>query len=163
VHEWETSQVGVFLRFYGLLYPALGANPMNQFFGASFFEARRSSESLEPLISFIAYLEPKLWHKNKRVVKISTTTNANLGLITPILYMAITLRQNMLESCSSPLKTRDFCSLDWKKILSWDLGSFVDVYIMSGCLCTFFTIGWLRHPLGIDQSSRFCGSTFFGF
>jgi len=41
----------MFLRFFGQLYPALGANPMNQFFGSSFFlETRLSSESLEPLI-----------------------------------------------------------------------------------------------------------------
>jgi len=27
----ETSQVGVFLRFFGHLYPALGANPLSHF------------------------------------------------------------------------------------------------------------------------------------
>jgi len=32
-----TSQERVFLRFYGQLYPALGVNPMIQFFGSRFF------------------------------------------------------------------------------------------------------------------------------
>ena len=53
--------MGVFLRFHGLRYPSLGANPMHQFFGSSFFlETRILSEALEPLIGFLAYLEPKL-------------------------------------------------------------------------------------------------------
>jgi len=44
---------------------------------------------------------------NPKMVKIATPTNANLGCITPILYMIITCQQLELESCSSPLKTRD--------------------------------------------------------
>jgi len=59
------------------------------------------------LIGFLAYLEPKLWHKKQKVVKISTSTNANLGWITPMLYMPITRCQNMQESYSSPLMTRE--------------------------------------------------------
>jgi len=100
------SQVGEFLHFFGQNCPALGTNPMNQFFSLKFFlETKLPSESIEPLIGFLAYLEPKLWPKNQKVVKMSTHTNANLGCITPILHMAITHHQNMLESCSSPLKT----------------------------------------------------------
>jgi len=34
--EKTTSQVGVFLHFYGQLYPALGANPMSQFLAQGF-------------------------------------------------------------------------------------------------------------------------------
>jgi len=34
---WGTSQVGVFLRIFGQLYPALGANPMSQFLAQGFF------------------------------------------------------------------------------------------------------------------------------
>jgi len=80
-----------------------------------FFETRLSSESSEPLIGFLTYLEPKLWHKNQEVVKISTPTNSTLGWITPSLYMAITRRQNRLESCSSPLKTREDVRFRLKK------------------------------------------------
>jgi len=112
---------------------------MSQFFRSSFFENRLSSEFLEPLIGFLAYLETKWWHKNQNVVKISTTTKGNLGWITPSLYMAITPCQNRLESCSSPLKT---CNLDCKKFLDWDHGFFVNAYIMRGCLCIFVYI-WM--------------------
>jgi len=42
-------------------------------------ETRLSSEYLEPLIGFLAYLESKLWHKKQKVVKISAPKNANLG------------------------------------------------------------------------------------
>ena len=96
---------GVF-RFYGQFYPALGANPISQFFGSGFLETSLSSESLEPLIGFLAYLEPTLLPKQHKMFTNSTPTNANLGWITPIFYMAIIRRQNMLESCSSPPKTR---------------------------------------------------------
>jgi len=37
-----------------------------------FMESRLSSESLEPLIGFLAYLEPKLWLKNKNWKKLYT-------------------------------------------------------------------------------------------
>jgi len=50
----------------------------------------------EPFIGFLTYLEPQLWHNNQKVVKIYTATNASLGWITPVLYMAVTRRQNML-------------------------------------------------------------------
>jgi len=63
--------------------------------------------ALEPLVDFRAHLEPKLWPKSQKLVTMSTRTNANLGCIIPILYVAITRRQNMLEICSSLLMTRD--------------------------------------------------------
>jgi len=56
----------VFLRFYGLLYPALGANPMSQFLGSSFLETRLSSESLEPLIGFLVYRSENYATKTKK-------------------------------------------------------------------------------------------------
>jgi len=34
---WATSQVGGVFSFFGQLCPVLGANPMSQFFGSSFF------------------------------------------------------------------------------------------------------------------------------
>jgi len=49
------------------------------------------------------YLEPKLWAKKQKFVKISTFTNANLGWFTPIFQMGITRHQIELESCSNPL------------------------------------------------------------
>ena len=57
-----------------------------------FLETRLSYESLEPLIGFLAYLDPNLCLKNQKVVKISTPTTTNLGCKTPCLYMAITRR-----------------------------------------------------------------------
>ena len=97
-----TSQVGV-VCFFGHLYPALRANPMSHFFGSSFLETRLWSASLEPLIDFLAYLEPKLRAKNQNLAKISAPTNVSLCWITPILYMATTHQQLDLESCWNPL------------------------------------------------------------
>jgi len=57
-----------------------------------FLETRLSYESLEPLIGFLTYLDPKLCHKNQKVVKISNPTNTNLVCETPRLYMAIARR-----------------------------------------------------------------------
>jgi len=82
---------------------------------------RLSSESFEPLVGFLAYLEPKLCHKKQTLVKISTPTKGNLGWITPSLCMAITRSQNRLESCSSPVKT---CSLACKKIFKLNISGF---------------------------------------
>jgi len=59
-----------FWRSLGLVYAALDANPMSQLFCSSFvFETRLLSESLEPLIDFLAYLDQKLCYKNQKVVK----------------------------------------------------------------------------------------------
>ena len=96
-----------FTRFYGLLYPVLGANPMSQFFGSSFFETRLSSQSLEHLIGFLVYIWSQNYATKNKVVKIATPTNSNLGWITPSLSMAVIRRQNRLESCSNSLKTRE--------------------------------------------------------
>ena len=128
------------------------------------FEIRLSSEPLEPLIGFPSYLEAKWWHKKLKVVTISTPTNGNMFWITPSLYMAITRRQIRLESCSSPLKTREDMWFRLRKIV-WLEISFVllmftqweDVYAY------LFTFWWRHHPLGADQSNRFSGSNFFGF
>jgi len=49
-------------------------------FAQVFVETRLSYGSLEPLIDFLAYLEPKLCHKNQKVVKLSTPAKANQGL-----------------------------------------------------------------------------------
>jgi len=69
-----------------------------------FFKSRLLSESLEILIGFLAYLEPKLWLKSHKLVKNYTRTNADPGYIRPILYMAIIRQQIELESYSNPLQ-----------------------------------------------------------
>ena len=70
-------------------------------------ETRLSSESLEPLIGFLAYLEPKLWLKNTLFDKyINFFRNVwfpSHGKFWP----AITRQQIELESYSNPLKTRE--------------------------------------------------------
>ena len=84
--------------------PGPGRQPNGPLFWLKFFlESRLSSESLEHLIDFLAYLEPKLWLKNQNFVKNYTPTNADHGYIIPILYMALTRQQIELEICSTPL------------------------------------------------------------
>ena len=46
------------------MLPGLCAKQMSYFLAQVFFKSRLSSESLEPLIGLLAYLEPKLWLKN---------------------------------------------------------------------------------------------------
>jgi len=59
---------------------SLGAKPMTHFCGSSaFLDTRLSSESLEPVISFLAYLEPKLWLTNPKLDTNSNPTEGNLG------------------------------------------------------------------------------------
>jgi len=61
---WLTSQWVMVLPFWPSS-PGPGRQPNKTFFGSSFFlETRLRSESLEPLIVFLAYLEPKWWLKN---------------------------------------------------------------------------------------------------
>jgi len=104
----RTSQVGLSFSFFWPTLRGPGRQSNEQLFSLKFlFETRLSSESLKLLIWFLTYLDPKLCHKNQKVVKISTPTKGNLGWITPSLDMAINLRQNRLESFSSPLKTRE--------------------------------------------------------
>jgi len=43
-----------------------------------FSETRLSSESLDPLIGFLAHLEPKLWPTNQKVDINSNPTKGNL-------------------------------------------------------------------------------------
>jgi len=76
--------VGVSFSFYwpslGLFFAALEANPMSQLFRSSSVETRLLSESLEPFIGILAYLDPKLCHKNQSVVKNATSTKGNQKL-----------------------------------------------------------------------------------
>jgi len=79
--------MGVFVRFFGHFYPSLGANPLSHFLAQVFFFCgnRPKSASLEPCNGCLAYLEPKLWIKKQKLVKMSDPTNPNLGWITPYL------------------------------------------------------------------------------
>ena len=61
--------------FFWPTLPGPGRQSNGPIFCLNFFvETRLSSESLEPLIGFLAYLDAKLYHKIQKVVKISTTT-----------------------------------------------------------------------------------------
>jgi len=66
---WGTSQVGMFLRFFGQLFATLSANLMSHFLAQVFLKIRQSSEALEPLIDFLACLKPKWWPKKQKLVK----------------------------------------------------------------------------------------------
>jgi len=59
---------------------------------AYLLETKLSYEFLEPLIGFLAHLDQKLCHKNKKMAKIPTPIKSNQGGITPLLYLAITCR-----------------------------------------------------------------------
>jgi len=48
-----------------------------------FLESRLSSESLEPLIGLLAYLEPKLWPKDQKLVRIIFPQMLTLGILCP--------------------------------------------------------------------------------
>ena len=63
---------------------------MSHFLGQASLKTRLKSASLEALNGFLACLEPKSWAKNEKLVKMSTPTNANLGCITPVFYLAAT-------------------------------------------------------------------------
>jgi len=64
--------------------PGRGRQDREAFFWIKFvLETRLRSASSEPLIDFLAYLEPKLWHKIQKLVKISTLTNITLGVLHP--------------------------------------------------------------------------------
>jgi len=77
---WGDVTSGVVLAFLLPTFRGPGPQSNEPIFGLKFLlETRVSSESLEPLIGFVAFLEPKLCHKNQKVVKISTPTKGNLG------------------------------------------------------------------------------------
>ena len=76
----ETSQVwGVFAFFWPTLRGPGRQSHESIFSFKILCKTRLSSQSLELSIAFLAYLEPKLCHKNQKVVKISTPTKGNLG------------------------------------------------------------------------------------
>jgi len=68
-----TPQLGVFLA-------DPGPQPIGPLLWLKIFsETRPKSASLKPLNDFLAYLQPKLWTKHKKLVKISAPSNPSLG------------------------------------------------------------------------------------
>ena len=60
---------GVFVFFWPTLHGPGRPSNGPTFWPKYFCETRQSHESLEPLIDFLAYLDEKLCHKNRKVVK----------------------------------------------------------------------------------------------
>jgi len=61
----------------------LCANTMSHFSAEDFFLSRLSSESLELLIDFLAYLERKSWSKKQKLVNIQLPQTQTLGILCP--------------------------------------------------------------------------------
>jgi len=72
-----------------------------------FLETRLKSAPLEHVIDLLAYLEPKLWLKTQFLTKFKNFQKRHNLPSQCKLWPAITGQQIELESCSSPLKTRD--------------------------------------------------------
>jgi len=88
IYTWENLCTGyrathiyIYIRYKqksGFYGPGIQNNVL--FFWLKYFlETRLSSESLDPLIDFLAYLEPKLWPTNKKLDINSNPTKGNLG------------------------------------------------------------------------------------
>jgi len=90
--------------------------------------------SLEPLIGFLAYLEPKYWLKKQILGKnYSSPTKANPGYF---LLKVITQQQIERESCFQPSKNGESVAVGKKKFVSvLDVGFFVVGDMMGVCLC----------------------------
>jgi len=75
---WWRHNGGVFASFWPRLIGP-GRQPNEPFFLAKvFLETRLWSEFLQLLIGFLAFLEPKLWLKNKNLGKKSSPTKAGM-------------------------------------------------------------------------------------
>jgi len=99
--------VEVFLPFWRIL-SGPGRQPNEPIFWIKIvLESRLSSESLQHLFGFLAYLEPKLWLKNRVFDKIQRVTQKVSLAISNELLARITRQQIELESSSNPLKSRD--------------------------------------------------------
>jgi len=71
--------IGASFQLFDQVYLSLGANPTSHSFGSMFLETRLSSESLEPMVGILAYLEPKLCFKKQNLSKNSNPTKGNFG------------------------------------------------------------------------------------
>jgi len=96
----------MFLPFW-ISLPGPGRQATESFFWLKLFlETRLSSESLESLIDFLAYLETEPWHKTEFVTNIKKFHERYNFPFQDKFWPAIALRQIKLQSCSHPLKTR---------------------------------------------------------
>ena len=100
-------KAGVFLNFWPIL-TGPGRQPNESFFWFKLFvKTGLSSASSEPFIDLLACLEPKLWLKhpilppNQNIAEKAWVSHWRLEQI------AITRRENMIESYSNPRKTRE--------------------------------------------------------
>jgi len=64
---WGDVINGVALAFFGRGHLVLGPNPTSHFWLKCFLDTRLQFLSLEPLIGFLAYLEPQPWFKSVAV------------------------------------------------------------------------------------------------
>jgi len=72
-----TSQLGHVFAIFGPTLPGPGPQANELHFWLKFLlETKLWYASLEPLSGFLAYLEPKLWAINKKLVNIFTPTKA---------------------------------------------------------------------------------------
>jgi len=80
--QYKTLSTGpcihMFLPNIYVIWPCVPTQ-WNIFLTQVFLEIRLSSESLEPMISFLAYLRLKLWLKNQILDENSSSTKGNLG------------------------------------------------------------------------------------
>jgi len=145
-----------------LTLPGPGHQPKRLVFWIKFFlESRLSSGSLDPLIDFVIYLEPKLWSKNQQLIKILLPQTVTLGILYPWPLLAVSRQQNELESCSNPLTEY---LVVWKIIcLLLDVRFFIDVYITRGCLCIFLHLDDVNIQWELANRADFVAQSFFGF
>jgi len=126
-----------------------------------FLESRLSSGSLDPLIDFVIYLEPKLCSKNHQLIKILLPQTVTLGILYPWPLLAVSRQHNELENCSNPL-TKNL--VVWKIIcLLLDVRFFIDVYITRGCLCIFLHLADVNIQWELTNRADFVAQSFFGF
>jgi len=75
--------MGACFHLCSQLYLALDADCNRPFLGSIFLKSRLLSKFLEPLISLLAYLEPKLWPKNRKLVKFLLPQMLTRGVFHP--------------------------------------------------------------------------------
>ena len=134
----------VFSSFWPTLPDPGGQTNEPIFWLKVFLKTRLSSESLELLvIGYLAYLEPKLWIKNKKIGKNCTPTNANVRRKAP---RAIDGYNSLSEWARELYKLSKY---SWSLVVcnkrnSFSFGCrfFVYVYIMGGRFCIFVYI-WM--------------------
>ena len=111
--------------FFAFLRPTLASRRRQSnkpiFWRKVSLEIRLSSESLKPLIGFLAYVEPKLWPEKQKLVKISTPTNANLVHYTHIIAGFSLLQGRETQkwvTFSEKLRQSVLTTCEWRAMLT---------------------------------------------